>query len=436
MLDLPYIVEVQIGLAVLWTGYRTFLSGQSFFARNRAFLLGSSVAAWIFPLLSIPVWTPETSVQDVTLGAAAVADALPSGAETDGLRKLALYILWFAGAGFVLGRFVRSGVKLWRTVRRAEVERHGNIRFFRPSVPVGSFSFFHRIWIEEPAGDRGRLSEIIAHERGHVSSGHSWDRLWAAALCAVLWWSPFVWMWSRSLREVHEYQADRAALDRGFDSRQYIILMLRQSTDLHPELVSGFGHSLIKKRLVMISRFSPRRAKFRILLSLPLVALLMALVSFTAVPASGADRPSGSGAADSVRAVAGPGSERSDRVYERPEVMPEFPGDAPNALMSWIAGHLKYPAEAAEKGISGNGRLPVRRLEDRSGPTARNHRESRPVAQRGSAASVRTDARLEARESGRCACRRFPDLARKVLAIGGVSKENFYRPVNRQAGVV
>ena len=73
MLDLPYIVEVQIGLAVLWTGYRTFLSGQSFFARNRAFLLGSSVAAWIFPLLSIPVWTLETSVQDVTLGAAAVA---------------------------------------------------------------------------------------------------------------------------------------------------------------------------------------------------------------------------------------------------------------------------------------------------------------------------------------------------------------------------
>ena len=345
MLDLPYIVEVQIGLAVLWTGYRTFLSGQSFFARNRAFLLGSSVAAWIFPLLSIPVWTPETSVQDVTLGAAAVADALPSGAETDGLRKLALYILWFAGAGFVLGRFVRSGVKLWRTVRRAEVERHGNIRFFRPSVPVGSFSFFHRIWIEEPAGDRGRLSEIIAHERGHVSSGHSWDRLWAAALCAVLWWSPFVWMWSRSLKEVHEYQADRTALDRGFDSRQYIILMLRQSTDLHPELVSGFGHSLIKKRLVMISRFSPRRAKFRILLSLPLVALLMALVSFTAAPTAGADRSS-----ESVRAVAGPGSERSDRVYERPEVMPEFPGDAPNALMSWIAGHLKYPAE---KGISG-----------------------------------------------------------------------------------
>ena len=158
-------------------------------------------------------------------------------------------------------------------------------------------------------------------------------------MCAVLWWSPFVWMWSRSLREVHEYQADRAALNRGFDSRQYIILMLRQSTDLHPELVSGFSHSLIKKRLVMISRFSPRRAKFRILL---------ALVSFTAAPTAGADRSS-----ESVRAVVGPGSERSDRVYERPEVMPEFPDDAPNALMSWIAGHLKYPAEAAEKGISG-----------------------------------------------------------------------------------
>lgn len=320
---------------------------------EQGFSVGLFRCGMDFPLLSIPVWTPETSVQDVTLGSGSRCGGIwPSGAETDGLRKLALYILWFAGAGFVLGRFVRSGVKLWRTGSAAEVERHG-ISAFSALRAGRVVSFFHRSWIEEPAGDRGRLSEIIAHERGHVSSGHSWDRLWAAALCAVLWWSPFVWMWSRSLREVHEYQADRAALDRGFDSRQYIILMLRQSTDLHPELVSGFGHSLIKKRLVMISRFSPRRAKFRILLSLPLVALLMALVSFTAVPASGADRPSGSGAADSVRSVAGPGSERSDRVYERPEVMPEFPGDAPNALMLWIAGHLKYPAEAAEKGISG-----------------------------------------------------------------------------------
>ena len=353
MLDLPYIVEVQIGLAVLWVGYRACLSGQSFFARDRAFLLGSSVAAWIFPLLSIPVWASEPSVQSVTLGATAAGDTLLSGVEADCLWKPALYTLWLAGAGFVLGRFVRSGVKLCRTVRRAEVGRHGNIRFFRSSSPVGSFSFFHRIWIEEPAGDKGRLSEVIAHEQGHVSSGHSWDRLWAAALCAALWWSPFVWMWSRSLKEVHEYQADRAALGRGFDSRQYIILMLRQFTDLHPELVSGFSYSLIQKRLIMISRFSPRQAKFRILLSLPLVALLMALVSFTAAPVSGADRSFGSGANGSVRSVAGPGSEPSDRVYERPEVMPEFPGDAPNALMSWIAGHLKYPAEAAEKGISG-----------------------------------------------------------------------------------
>ena len=71
MLDLPYIVEVQIGLAVLWVGYRACLSGQSFFARDRAFLLGSSVAAWIFPLLSIPVWASEPSVQSVTLGATA-----------------------------------------------------------------------------------------------------------------------------------------------------------------------------------------------------------------------------------------------------------------------------------------------------------------------------------------------------------------------------
>lgn len=125
MLDLPYIVEVQIGLAVLWTGYRAFLSGQSFFARNRAFLLGSSVAAWIFPLLSIPVWTPETSVQDVTLGAAAVVDALPSGAETDGLRKLGALYPVVRGSGVRFGTVRTLGGE---TVEDGSAGRSGTSR--------------------------------------------------------------------------------------------------------------------------------------------------------------------------------------------------------------------------------------------------------------------------------------------------------------------
>ena len=124
--------------------------------------------------------------------------------------------------------------------------------------------------------------------------------------------------------------------------------MLRQSTDLHRSSSVGFGHSLIKKRLVMISRFSRggRNSEF-------CCRCRLSPCSWRSYRLPQPRLPVRMHPSESVRAVAGPGSERSDRVYERPEVMPEFPGDAPNALMSWIAGHLKYPAEAAEKGISG-----------------------------------------------------------------------------------
>lgn len=37
----------------------------------------------------------------------------------------------------------------------------------------------------------------------------------------------------------------------------------------------------------------------------------------------------------------------SGRVFERPEVMPEYPG-GPSALMEYVKSHMKYPASAAK----------------------------------------------------------------------------------------
>lgn len=185
--------------------------------------------------------------------------------------------------------------------------------------------------------------------------------------CAVLWWSPFVWMWSRSLREVHEYQADRAALDRGFDSRQYIILMLRQSTDLHPELVSGFGHSLIKKRLVMISRFSPAAGEIQ--------NFAVAAACRLAHGARIVYRCSGFRCGSSLRLRSGrlrPFGCRT-RVRTLRSGLRAARGNAriPRRCSECSDVVDRRPSEISgrggREGYFGNGRLPVRRLEDRVG---------------------------------------------------------------------
>ena len=42
----------------------------------------------------------------------------------------------------------------------------------------------------------------------------------------------------------------------------------------------------------------------------------------------------------------------NDKVYEKAEVMPEFPGGE-QAMMDFVANNVKYPKEAMEKEISG-----------------------------------------------------------------------------------
>ena len=148
-----------------------------------------------------------------------------------------------------------------------------------------AFTFFNRIYINELGTKPQDIAQIVAHETHHARLRHSWDILLSSVLRILFWWNPFVWLWERSLREVHEFQADDAVLNNGFDSEQYIALILEGLTVIRPEFVSGFCYSLIKKRLIMIARNKQkRRSKFRILLALPLTALLTVCFSFTERP--------------------------------------------------------------------------------------------------------------------------------------------------------
>lgn len=89
---------------------------------------------------------------------------------------------------------------------------------------------------------------------------------------------------------MHEYQADDAVLQCGFDAEQYIMLMVSSVAGARTTLASGFSYSLVRKRLQMLSRGASRRAGLRMLLVVPALAVLLALFSFTERPSQPAAR--------------------------------------------------------------------------------------------------------------------------------------------------
>ena len=258
--------------------YRLLFACDKAFARNRAYLL-LTVAAFVVPALSVPVWTPGNrrrtvrfphSGRDLHRNTTRNAPRHPTGRYSARTPTVLLRRQSDHAAG-VIGRRIPA------------VENHpsrhaattGQNPYLRPQHAGFRPAFFNRIYINELGTKPQDIAQIVAHETHHARLRHSWDILLSSVLRILFWWNPFVWLWERSLREVHEFQADDAVLNNGFDSEQYIALILGGLTVIRPEFVSGFCYSLIKKRLIMIARNKQkRRSKFRILLALPLTALL------------------------------------------------------------------------------------------------------------------------------------------------------------------
>lgn len=288
--ELPYLVKTQICLAAFWIVYRLLFARDKAFARNRAYLLLTVAAAFVIPALSVPVWTPEATGEEpygfripAEIFTGIQPETLP-GSRPSGIPQ-GLRLFCYAGNLIMLLALSAGGFRLWRITRRATLLQPGKIRIYGLNMQGSAFTFFNRIYINELGTKPQDIAQIVAHETHHARLRHSWDILLSSVLRILFWWNPFVWLWERSLREVHEFQADDAVLNNGFDSEQYIALILEGLTVIRPEFVSGFCYSLIKKRLIMIARNKQkRRSKFRILLALPLTALLTVCFSFTERP--------------------------------------------------------------------------------------------------------------------------------------------------------
>lgn len=392
MILLPYIVKAQICFGVLWLLHRLLLQNAIRPALSRAYLWAMVAVSFLIPTLSIPVYpamqlvyTPLEELPEI----GGYEATLPSA-----INPLPLVLI--AGALLVLLFKTFRFIQVLHTIRR-EKRRSGSIVF--TTKTEGAFSAFGYIFINPGSVGEKELPQVIAHETAHIRLHHSVDLVLCELMQCALWWSPFVWLWGRSLREVHEYQADAHVLRCGFDPGTYTNLILNHATGTRFDLVSGFGYSLTKKRLAMISQMPRRRAQLRLLVTLPAIAALLPLFAFThkqATPTPMAivsqeipvtievKQPSPASAlktedaqkknkpAESVKSDSLPVEIATPQTPEDPdepllvvENMPKFQDGNLAVFRRWVGVNIKYPRMAIEKNIEG--RVTISFVIDRQG---------------------------------------------------------------------
>jgi len=206
-----------------------------------------------------------------TLEVTVTAAATPTLSFSDVLRTI-----YFTGFLFFTIRLVIGVTQIARLYFQSERTNEPHYQLVRTNKPHQPFSFFQLLFLSKNIPlDPEDEAQILLHEQAHIRGWHSVDVVLIELLNATFWCSPFIYLYRRSLRTVHEYIADASVL-RTAQRKQYGHLLIRQSQSGPALVIANHFHSQLKKRiLMMLQPKSSRRHLAKYLLALPLLAVLV-----------------------------------------------------------------------------------------------------------------------------------------------------------------
>ena len=169
-----YMLEVLVCSGVLLAAYAILLERRVKFRWCRLYLLLTTFAAALIPLLRIPVWPGR-----IVAALPAISPDLPvwtgevlpdeGGGFTVTPESLCLG-LYLLGAALIAGVMVWQVIRIRRLRRGAEISRTGDYTLVRTRQEIASFSFLRTIyvWDKTPAGE---LAAILARKEAAARTG-------------------------------------------------------------------------------------------------------------------------------------------------------------------------------------------------------------------------------------------------------------------------
>lgn len=289
---LVYLLKVSLALSLCCLLYRTTFRRLSFFQWNRFYLLASVVLSFILPLLPLQMGNTMLAVADFGGIDWTYVDHLvkpvPGSDQTlkGSWSPAALALAIHAGVALLhLAGSAQRLRKLGMITRGARCIRRAPVKVYLQYSTEGSFTLFRRIYLDRYAHTH-QLRPVLKHEMVHALQLHSLDLVFMEFVVAMLWFNPFVYVHLRSIRENHEYLADRAALGEEGSLIEYLECLKAETVRyFSPVPASSFKSSTIKKRIIMLTNHkSKRRALWRYLAILPLLSGILVLCQTPARP--------------------------------------------------------------------------------------------------------------------------------------------------------
>lgn len=281
--SLQYLFEMLVCSGLFALLYYTVVRGRTSYRTERFWLVGTSIASAVIPLLAIPLWPAQTVfinvpvIEPTTIQLVEVAEK----ASRISISTVAA-IIYAVGIVIGIALIIAEIAKTLNHRNGANRSEENGIKIYSSANIRSPYSLFRSIYLPEGLNEEERRI-VVLHESIHIAHRHSAERVVMGVLKALLWINPFVWMAQHSLGEVEEFEVDRELLDKGENLTEYRKLIIKQLFGCNPDIASGLGNSLTKKRFIMMTkrRESGLGSRIRTLSIVPAAALLIATFGCT-----------------------------------------------------------------------------------------------------------------------------------------------------------
>lgn len=329
-----YLVESSVCFILFYAVYYFFLRNDTFFQRNRFYLLLSTLIAMTIPLMEFnftqqaPTEAVAVTLQAISVSTTSVEQTIQSTI-TWNIGSI-LTIVYLIVCLLATTRFGVQMFKLIRIIRNSKVQVRTDHKLINTNGKLPTFSFMRYLfWDNTKELSPDEKVKIINHELTHIRDLHSWDVMYMELVKIIFWFNPVVYLYDRSLKYHHEFIADAAVLKETTtkDYGKLLVQSLFKQMNLH--LAHDFNQIEIKRRLATMEKLRTPGYKFmKVFLLLPLMAIMLFAFSngspTTTVKADGNENNRFAGVKGGL-----------DLFYSK------------------LSKELNYPREAKRKGIEG-----------------------------------------------------------------------------------
>jgi TonB-dependent SusC/RagA subfamily outer membrane receptor len=278
-----YLLKVIVCSGILCGYYYLALRNKIFHRWNRFYLLASAVLALGVPLMKINIFQNASEDKGTVIR---MLQTINSSDETI-IEYSSHSGLQFNSANFIsvayilitlifLSIFFLALYKIFSLKKKYAITKMKGISFISTDARGTPFSFFNSIFWNNAIDLHSRQGQqIFNHEIAHIKEKHSYDKIFMNVLLIFFWINPFFWLMRKELSMIHEFIADKEALEDS-DISAFAEMVLQT---VYPgqkfSLANNFFHSPLKRRLIMFTKNkNPKVSYLSRLLVLPLAIIV------------------------------------------------------------------------------------------------------------------------------------------------------------------